>query len=245
MDDETKQYEKFLAQLDRVDSGVGFSVLNETYSQADVNLSITPANLLVVLLKARQARQHAVSYRKFDVGAAAYAMQYNPSQFQIFTGANFKPSPESDYNVHAEQLAVERAHQLGYQAISIIGVVGETQPDQQSGHEMNTLHPCGKCRFALGASALLSRTNTLIATASPDLRTIELSTVSKLNLYHDNAEFHHLTQIELPDLSLLLPHQQATGPIVITDSQQERDEEDKWIQSVNPHLRAFQFPAAA
>ena len=245
MDDETKLYHDLQTRLDRVDSRVGFSVLHEVYTEADVIASITPANLLVVLLKARQARQHANSYRQFDVGAAAYAMQYDPSQFKIFTGANFKPSPESAYNIHAEQLAVERAHQLGYQAVSMIGVVGETQPDQQSGHEMNTLHPCGKCRTALGSSALLSRDNTLIATASPDLRTIELSTVTKLNLYHDNAEFHHLTQIELPDLSLLQPFEQQSGVARPDDSKQARDEEQAWTESVLPHLMRFSLPEAA
>ena len=245
MDEETKLYTELLTRLGRVDSLPGFSVLNETYTQEHVNLSITPANLLAVLLKARSAREHAVSYRKFDVGAAAFTMRYEPSGSQIFTGANFKPSPESPYNIHAEQLAVERAHLLGYQAVSMIGVVGETQPDQQSGHEMNTLHPCGKCRSALGNSPLVSRDRTLIATASPDLRTIELSTVTKLNLYHDDAEFHHLAQIALPDLSLLHPFEQKSGVIQLADSQKERDEEDAWEESVSPHLLRFRLPEAA
>lgn len=245
MDDETKLYTELLTRLGRVDSLPGFSVVNETYNEQDVALSITPANLLLVLLKARQARQHAVSYRQFDVGAAAFTMNYEPSGSQIFTGANFKPSAESPYNIHAEQLAVERAHLLGYQAVSIIGVVGETQPDQQSGHEMNTLHPCGKCRFALGNSALVNRDKTLIATASPNLRTIELSTVTKLNSYHDDAEFHHLTQIELPDLSLLQPFEQHSGVVRLDDSQQEKDEEDAWTESVSPHLLRFRLPEAA
>lgn len=245
MDEETKLYTELLTHLGRTDSLPGFSVLNETYSEQDVALSITPANLLSVLLKARHARRHAVSYRQFDVGAAAFTMRLTPSGSQIFTGANFKPSPESPYNIHAEQLAVERARLLGYEAVSMIGVVGETQPDQQSGHEMNTLHPCGKCRSALGNSALINRDSTLIATASPDLRIIELSTVTKLNRYHDNAEFHHLSQIELPDLSLLTPFEPNGSVITLDDSIKAHDEEQAWTESIAPHLLNFRLPKAA
>lgn len=219
-------------------------MLREHYTEQDVALSITPPNLLAVLLKAREARDLAVSYRNFNVGAALFAMKYQPAETQILAGANIKPDPESSVNIHAEQLAMKRARQYGYTAISIVGVVGETQHDQQSGHEMGTLHPCGLCRTALGTSPLVDRNQTLIATALPDLRTIELSTVTKLDRYHNDAEFHHLTQIEIPDLKLLRPV--ATGaPVRLLDTDEMSQEDHTWSEILEPHLYPFRLSEAA
>ena len=232
-----------VSRLPLVDSRPSFSVLHETYTDADFALSITPANLLNVLHKAREARDLAVSYRDFKVGAAIFSMKRSPAETQILVGANVKPEPESTINIHAEQLAMRRATALGYNAISIVGVVGETQEDQQSGHVMSTLHPCGLCRTALGSSSLVSRNRTLVATALPDLRTIELSTVNRLDLYHDKAQFHHTTHVELGDLELF--HPVATGaPIEIHDSDEMIANDRAWTEAIDPYLLPFRLPAA-
>ncbi|OJU87534.1 hypothetical protein BGO17_00865 [Candidatus Saccharibacteria bacterium 49-20] len=239
-----KTYDEMLSGLARVDSGAGYSYLNPEYTAQDIQLSITPGNLLSVLHKAREARDHGYSWRGFKVGAAVFAMTQSPSGYQIVTGANYKPSEESDVNVHAEQLATQRAREFGHNIISIIGVVGETQLDQQSGHATHTLHPCGKCRHALGSSPLVHPEHTLIASALPDFRTIELSTISRLTQYHDEAAFDTVTRLEIPKLSILEPLMMG-GVVHPTDDQAIRDEEHAWDAAMEPHLEVFRRKRAA
>ena len=239
-----EHYHEMLKRLESTDSYPGFSVLRPEYPATDISDSITPVNLLAVLHKAREARDHAYSWRGFKVGAAAYAITPSPSEFRIVTGANFKPSEESEDNIHAEQLAVKRARELGHSIVSIVGVVGETQPDQQSGHFTHTLHPCGKCRNVLGHSPLVHPEYTLIASALPDFRTIELSTISRLTQYHDDAAFDTVSRLEIPKLSILEPV--MTGnPIRLADTQENRDEDIAWYETMEPHLEQFREKFAA
>lgn len=239
-----KTYDEMLSGLARVDGGAGYSYLDPEYTSKHIQLSITPGNLLSVLHKAREARDHGYSWRGFKVGAAVFAMTYSPSRYRIVAGANYKPSEESEVNVHAEQLATQRARDFGHDVISIIGVVGDTQLDQQSGHATHTLHPCGKCRNALGSSPLVHPKHTLIASALPDFRTIELSTISRLTQYHDEAAFDTVTRLEIPKLSILEPLM-IDGAIRPTDDQAIRDEEHAWDAAMEPHLEVFRRKRAA
>ena len=238
----TEKIENLLSRLPYTDSLPSFSVLHPEYTPQDVSLSITPANVLRALHHAREARDLAVSYRNFNVGAAVFALKTIPASTQIITGANIKPEKESTINVHAEQLAIKRARQAGFTAISIIAVVGETQNDQQSGHEMCTLHPCGLCRESLKNSPLINNDLTLIATALPDLRTIELSTITKLGDYHEAHQFDVITRLDIPDLGLLKPA--ATGaPIRLIDDDKTMDEDRAWHSLIDDHLFPLRIAA--
>lgn len=233
--DSTQKLENLISRLGVIDSLPSFSVLKPEYTPEDLSASITPANILSALFRAREARDVAVSYRNFNVGAAVHALRYIPSGTQFITGANIKPDKDSSINVHAEQLALKRARQAGYVAVSILAVVGETQNDQQSGHEMCTLHPCGLCRASLKASPLIDNEKTLIATALPDFRTIELSTVSALEAYHDDRQFEAVAQLEIPDLDILKPV--ATGaPIRFNDDDKTIEEDRIWQGILDEYL---------
>ncbi len=231
----TEKIENLLSRLQYTDSRPSFSVLHPEYTAEDVSLSITPANVLRALHHAREARDLAVSYRNFNVGAAVFALRNIPASTQIITGANIKPDKDSSVNVHAEQSAIKRARQAGYTAISIIAVVGETQNDQQSGHEMCTLHPCGLCRAMLKNSPLIDNDLTLVATALPDLRTIELSSITKLDQYHEAHQFDAITRLDIPDLGLLKPV--ATGGLIhLVDSDELIEEDRTWHGLIDDHL---------
>lgn len=235
MPDSSEKLENLLGQLPHLDSRPYGSMLAREYGPQDVALSITPANVLMALHRAREARQFAVSYRGFDVGAALFAFQYSPAGDRLVTGVNIKPEQNSSINIHAEQSAIRKVAKAGFNAVSIIAVVGETQNDQQSGHEMCTLHPCGLCRGVLKASGLIDNDNTLIVTALPDLRTIELSTVARLEQYHDEQRFNEITRIDVPDLELLKPFE-PTGPVRLDDSDEMLFEDHAWHDLLDPHL---------
>jgi len=238
MPNSSEKLENLLGGLPFLDSRPYASMLAAEYGLLDVALSITPANILLALQRARQAREFAVSYRDFNVGAALFAFQFSPARGQLVTGVNIKPEEGSSVNIHAEQSALRKVANAGFNAVSIIAVVGETQADQQSGHEMCTLHPCGLCRQVLKESPLIDNDGTLIITARPDLRTVEFSTVNKLGLYHDEERFDEIVRIDVPDLELLTPFE-PTGPVRLDDSEEMIREDHIWHDLISPHLLPF------
>jgi cytidine deaminase len=197
-------------------------------------------------MPAKHASLPSVSYRDFKVGATVFAMRNSPATSQFITGANIKPDKDSSVNVHAEQSAMKRARQAGFTAISIVAVVGETQDDQQSGHQMCTLHPCGLCRETLGQSPLIDNNLTLIATAHPDLRTIELSTITKLGQYHEAQAFDDVTRIDVPELELLTPFVPLPNQRVIelNDTNANLEEDRTWHGLLDTHLLPLRMGTA-
>lgn len=137
--------------------------------------------LIQCLFNAEEARKHADSYRNFLVGAAAVAYFYGPHgsrMMELYSGANVKPIQGSDViNVHAEQMimaniaASQQPDEEVY--VPIMAVVGDLQPDQQSGLESLTLPPCGVCREAFKQPDTPVDYRTLFVTASPDFTTLE------------------------------------------------------------------------
>lgn len=202
-------------------------------------LSMHPANILRALHRARDARNIAVSYRDFTVGATTIALSKSPSQFQILAGINAKDAENTPLNMHAEQLALRKAQSYGADMISVIAVVGETQPDQQSGHEMHTLHPCGKCRTKLADSPLIDNDATLIFTALPSLRKIEISTVHSLKAYHESKDPDKsgVTLLEFPEMEILTPYVPSkNGVVLLQDSESLVQEDRLWAEVVGGYI---------
>ncbi len=160
--------------------------------------SITPANLFEAFQRAQKARERAISYRDFKVGATALALKSNGRQTEWFDGANIKPEPQALTSVHAEQAALKKATNADFTAVSMIAVVGETQHDQQSGREMVTLHPCGLCRDTFLESPLIDGQATLIASALPNLHTIELYSLESLVNFHTRHDSQGIWRVDLP-----------------------------------------------
>lgn len=156
-------------------------------------------------------------------------------RFEIMTGVNIKPDENSQMNVHAEQSALQKVQDRRYDKVSIVAVVGDTQNDTQSGHTMHTLHPCGLCRDALDHSPHINNESTLIVSSLPNLRTIELYSLSQLRQYHDNPDSIELPRFELPDMQLLTPFEMTaynTGLATLPDTPELQAEEDIWFNSI-------------
>ena len=213
MTDVTKGMQELLSRLPKTDTYPFRSVLNPEYTQEHIALSLTPANLLLALLRAKEAQEIAVSYRDFKVGAAVVGLAFKPSRFKIMTGVNVKPDEESNMNVHAEQVALQKARDDHFDAISIVAVVGNTQSDKQSGKEMPTLHPCGLCRGIMTHDPMMHHQATLIVSALPDFSSLELYSLDALNTYHETHDTTGITQIDLPRLSIFDPVIDTGEPI--------------------------------
>lgn len=224
------------SRLPRTDSYPFRSRVTPEYDRNHLILSITPASLLFALHRAREARELAVSYRDFNVGAAIVALGLGgPASYQVLTGINIKPDETSQLNGHAEQMAIYKANDRDFNAVSIVAIVGETQPDQQSGNHMHTLHPCGLCRDFMGEHPMIDDEATLFVTALPDLRTIELTNLAGLRRYHEDPELeaNRIPCFKLPELKMLEPFQPLDQrPIVLDDSPETLAEERVWDGSV-------------
>lgn len=233
MENVTAKMQELLSKLPRTDTPEFSSRYTPGYSEREVVLSITSASILLALNRAREARELAVSYRKFKVGAAVIALSLGSPRFEIMTGVNVKPDQDSNMNVHAEQSALQKVTDRGYTHIAALALVGETQNDQQSGHDMHTLHPCGLCRAFLSQSEAIDADRTLIVSALPDLKTIEMYDLNQLHQFHSDPSSTELTRFDLPDMEILEPFAPDTdSPIRLMDTPQSLAEERIWDSTV-------------
>lgn len=224
------------ARLLEVDTPYFHSDLIPEYSLEHLILSQTPANLLFALVKAREARTHAVSWRHFDVGAAIMALRTNTSLLRYISGVNIKPEENSEINIHAEQLALSKLAADGFDMVSMVAVVGEIQNDQQSKKVMHTLHPCGLCRTVLLQSPLIDNERTLIVSAVPDFSVIEIATIVGLQKYHEHDDASGITRFSFDEpLDILKPYT-GTGPIHLIDTPEMRAEEEIWDLKIREPL---------
>lgn len=242
--DITEKMERAFAELPGVRVGPYNSKLHHEYNRGHFLRSIIGPNVLMALHKARAAQELAVSYRDFKVGASAVALTRRGAGFQILPGINAKTNEEGPLNMHAEQLALRTARVARADMVSIVAVVGETQADQQSGHEMHTLHPCGKCRTKLAENPMVDNEATLIFSALPDLRTIEAGTVNDLLAYHndENPDSSGVTLFQLPEMDLLKPYVPSNlHELVLEDSEQAVQEDQLWTASIGRFVLEHQL----
>lgn len=169
------------------------------------------SNLIFPIFRAREARELGVSHRNFKVGACAVALSYVDRRSYLISGFNAKPGPESLTNIHAEHIILAGAKKLGVDAVKLLVVVGDVQPDQQSGMDTPTLHPCGVCRERFAQDGSMVNEETLIISARPDLHTFEWFTVDALKKFHDNGDRSNIGHVEFTErLGLLDPYVQPT-----------------------------------
>ncbi len=165
---------------------------------------------------------------------------YSPPTMQILSGINIKPEKESAINVHAEQLALQKIKDLGGDVISLIVVVGELQADTQSGRLATTLQPCGLCRDKLDRSGLVVDDGTIVVSALPDLRTMEMQLFGSLKLFHANNDDSGILRINLPEMDLLKPFKPSTNtPYALKESTKQDTEEAIWFQKIEVPLSTF------
>ncbi len=225
------ELQETIAVLPTVDTYPFQSSLNPEYSAEHLLLSQTGSNILFALNKARRARELAVSYRGFKVGASVMGLKTNPSKLRFMTGVNIKPEEGSVVNVHAEQLALHKLEKDEFDMVSMVVVVGETQPDQQSGKDMHTLHPCGLCRAKLLDSDIIDPDLTLVVCALPDFKTIEIASLNALKAFHESGDDSGLTRFTFEeDMEILSPPPE--GPVHLIDTPQSLHEQRVWDEVI-------------
>lgn len=238
-----KKLERAISRLPRVDSFEFNSRLYPEFTAEHALNGVFGASVLLALHRAREAQELAVSYRDFKVGAAVLYFTFKPAKMQIVSGINIKPQEDSAINIHAEQLALQKMNDRNGDIISLIAVVGDVQPDTQSGRLAKTLHPCGLCREALLASGVVDDDRTLVVGALPDLRTIEMYPFGALTDFHQHNDYTRIFPVNLPELELLKPYEVAdpTVPVVLSETAESNAEEDIWEESVELPLLSFRL----
>lgn len=235
--DVSKELERTIARLPKIDTRPFWSELNPVYTSEHLILSQTPANLLLALNRAREAREIAISYRDFTVGASIVGLKANPSFLQFISGLNIKPEENSIINIHAEQLALTKLEEDGFDMVSMIAVVGELQADQQSGKTMHTLHPCGLCRDIMLDSPIVDNELTLIVTAIPDFSVIEIANLASLRRFHEDGDESTITRFHFDKpLGILTPYDGVTpADLRLLDTPEAMAEEREWDRIIgNP-----------
>jgi len=149
---------------------------------------VTAGYGITAVLRARQAYEEStVSYRGKNVGCAAVAFDTQRNRIGILTGANIKIDESDLVNIHAEDVAFNKAEINGFDTIALLAVVGTPQPDHGSGQQSTTLQPCGKCRPKIAASKMVTPYTQLLS-ATPSLEDIEAYGIQGLQAFHDTQD---------------------------------------------------------
>jgi len=206
-------------------------------------------NIALLLAQAERARQYAASYRDFRVGAAAlatYSGGGRPLNIEALLGANNKPVEGSDIiNVHAEHelmiQAMERKLPSQKATIPLFAVMGDLQPDQQTGITAPTLHPCGVCRAAFMEADTPIGPESICVTARADYTEIEWFTIDALNAFHrgetDRSAFGRASFAETPlALTTKLP-ERGDAPVNMAQFEDQR-----YVESDREVARKLQGP---
>ncbi|MEO6761748.1 MAG: hypothetical protein ABI220_05275 [Candidatus Saccharimonadales bacterium] len=208
--------------------------------------------IIPTLIGASRAREIAGSHRNFRVGAAALVQYQQGHVFahQFVHGANIKPVQGlEEINIHAEhsilsKCEVEREPSETASIITL-AVVGDIQPDQQSGQATTTLHPCGVCREQFEDPACPVDEETLIVTANPELTTIEAFCLDGLRRLHQSndpsgiltVQFDHpLRILELPDWYMEGQQRGVVAPPFNDTPEEIADEKEFNIRLILPLL---------
>jgi cytidine deaminase len=147
----------------------------------------TPDAVLHCLVKARQVRPKAESYRGFNVGACGLILRHNGMHRYLSHGANLKSSAgEAGIDVHAEEFIT--GHLKEGDTLAALAVVAPLQPDSASGKETPTLHPCYKCRERIQNLGEITA-KTLIITATPDVKAVEWGSIDDYIRLHAEPDF--------------------------------------------------------
>lgn len=134
-----------------------------------------------LLIQTAIFRSKARSWRKFSVSAGVVGV--NGTRVTRAFGYNIKLDETDTVNIHAEELALCKAVDMRIGKIAVIAVMGPVQNDTVSGRTMNTLLPCGQKCIPLLKDSPFVPDDTLIVTATPDFRNIELSTIGGIDQY--------------------------------------------------------------
>lgn len=169
----------------------------ELFQQAEAVARIEGVrNLARMLRAAEESRVHADSWRGFAVGGSAFVMYFNEDaqswRYELVHGANAKPTEDSAINVHAEHTlmtkAVEFARPGETVSIPFMCIIGDLQPDQQTGVRSSTLHPCGVCREVFKQPDTPVCPTTMFVSATADMCHFEWYSAGGLDTFHATGD---------------------------------------------------------
>lgn len=186
--------------------------------------------ILHLLLCTREYQDKAVSYRDFNVAAGVVAL--NGLKVGRFFGNNVKVDDTDLINIHAEDIAMGKAADEEYKAVSVVSVIGPTQEDHGSGLHTKTLHPCGRCRDRFEAHPLISP-DTLFVTANPDFKIIEFATFAAIKALHDHGDSTGVTTFKLDNSAeLFTPLKELEAQTGVI----KEAEDDEWQATAGLYL---------
>lgn len=145
---------------------------------------------LMVNMARHGANSEALSYRKFHVGASAYAITFDGSKPpMVIGGANYKPDQETP-KYCAEMDVLDHALENGYDHILGMVIAGTDDPEDIRSvmHRVTpTLHPCDVCQSKMDGSDLIAP-DTLIVTIALDSDKAQIHTFDDLKLIYEVEE---------------------------------------------------------
>jgi cytidine deaminase len=134
----------------------------------------------------RAARERAVSYRFFNVGASACAISFELQRIGYFFGANLTPHKGAPKRC-AEMEVLAKAKDRGFDKIIALAIFGPSKFDDVQKLVAPTLHPCAECRTKLDESDLITDDTLVVTTNETGVR--EFMTSRELIDLHRNHSY--------------------------------------------------------
>jgi cytidine deaminase len=164
------------------DSGPYSEILSDGYDPYHAFISLMP---YMVDEARRSARDEAVSWRRFHVGAALFAAELAGARTAVLAGANSKPQPDSpkycaEMNVLDQAAAHGLEHVIG---IVVAGTNDSAQIEAVTGIATPTLHPCDACLQKMAGSSLIEP-ETLIVTVALEEDVMQVHSYQEMALIY-------------------------------------------------------------
>jgi len=153
-----------------------------------------------LIMSVSLAKEIAVSYRDFKVGAIGTAltqkMENGDDIIRSFSGTNIKRSKDDPLDVHAEEAVLSKAERAKV-IVSSLAIYGDNQPDDESGLFFPALPPCSRRCLPLMLKSPAMHEKTVITGLSSDRKTIMLYGVRELLNAYESGRPDSLTTVEL------------------------------------------------
>jgi cytidine deaminase len=173
-------------------------------------------NLIWHVRRAQKASELALSWRDYRVGAAAIAYDPKTRMYGTFVGANIKPGPDSDINIHAEQMVLAKVKMHDLPNVVAMAIWGDPDDKDSNPFGVPTRRPCQRCdQMFMEAPEVSERM--LILSSNKDLTVCEFYSPQELHDYYERGNLSApINEIPHYDLSDAMDDQYYTEEIELT-----------------------------